>query len=192
MDAVVKSDKDTDKKITIKVAELKGGVVNSYVDKDFTITVTDKDNKDVSAYADGTLQVTKENSGVVDKLAAGTYTVTAKKTIDGGKELKLTRSIVITDSQATVTAERIADETTSTEAIAIAATNFKYVYDGKVYTAGDLTGKAGTIEATAAETVPGSVAKGNVFFKNATVKVPVADALYISVKVDLNKTITVK
>ena len=192
MDAVVKSDKDTDKKITIKVAELKGGVVNSYVDKDFTITVTDKDNKDVSAYADGTLQVTKENSGVVDKLAAGTYTVTAKKTIDGGKELKLTRSIVITDSQATVTAERIADETTSTEAIAIAATNFKYVYDGKVYTAGDLTGKAGTIEATAAETVPGSVAKGNVFFKNATVKVPVADALYISVKVDLNKTIAVK
>ena len=192
MDAVVKSDKDTDKKITIKVAELKGGVVNSYVDKDFTITVTDKDNKDVSAYADGTLQVTKKNSGVVDKLAAGTYTVTAKKTIDGGKELKLTRSIVITDSQATVTAERIADETTSTEAIAIAATNFKYVYDGKVYTAGDLTGKAGIIEATAAETVPGSVAKGNVFFKNATVKVPVADALYISVKVDLNKTITVK
>ena len=190
MDAVVKSDKDVDKKITIKVAELKGGVVNSYVD-DFTITVTDKDSKPVSAYSAGTLQVTKNNSGVVDKLAAGTYTVTAKKTIDG-KELKLTRSIVITDSQAAVTAERIADETTSTDAAAIAATNFKYVYDGKVYTAGELTGKADTIVATAAETVPGSVAKGNVFFKNATVKVPVADGLYISVKVDLNKTITVK
>ena len=190
MDAVVKSDKDVDKKITIKVAELKGGVVNSYVN-DFTITVTDKDNKEVSAYSDGTLQVTKNNSGVVDKLAAGTYTVTATKSIDG-KELKLTRSIVITDSQAAVTAERIADETTSTEATVIAATNFKYVYDGKVYTAGELTGKAATIVATAAETVPGSVAKGNVFFKNATVKVPVADGLYISVKVDLNKTITVK
>lgn len=190
MDAVVKSDKDVDKKITIKVAELKGGVVNSYVN-DFTITVTDKDNKEVSAYSDGTLQVTKNNSGVVDKLAAGTYTVTATKSIDG-KELKLTRSIVITDSQAAVTAERIADETTSTEATVIAATNFKYVYDGKVYTAGELTGKADTIVATAAETVPGSVAKGNVFFKNATVKVPVADGLYISVKVDLNKTITVK
>ena len=191
MDAVVKSDKDTDKKITIKVAELKGGVVNDYVN-DFTINVTDKDNKAVTEYANGVLQVTKNNSGVVAKLAAGTYTVTATKALANNKELKLTRSIVITDSQAAVTAERIADETTSTDATAIAATNFKYVYDGKVYTAGELTGKAGTITVTETDTVPGTVAKGNVFFKTATVKVPVADGLYISVKVNLNKTITVK
>ena len=191
MDAVVKSDKDTDKKITIKVAELKGGVVNAYVD-DFAIKVTDKDNNAVAEYANGALQVTKNNSGVVAKLPAGTYTVTATKALENNKELKLTRSIVITDSQAAVTAERIADETTSTDATAIAATNFKYVYDGKVYTAGELTGKAGTITVTATETVPGTVAKGNVFFKTATVKVPVADGLYISVKVNLNKTITVK
>ena len=191
MDAVVKSTDDTDKKITIKVAELKGGVVNAYVN-DFTIAVTDKDNKTVAEYEDGILQVTKNNNGVVAKLAAGTYTVTATKALENNKELKLTRSIVITDSQAVVTAERIADETTSTDATTIAATNFKYVYDGKVYTAGELTGKADTITATAAETVPGAVTKGNVFFKNATVKVPVANGLYISVKVDLNKTITVK
>ena len=191
MDAVVKSDKDTDKKITIKVAELKGGVVNDYVN-DFTINVTDKDNKPVTGYANGVLQVTKNNSGVVAKLAAGTYTVTATKALENNKELKLTRSIVITDSQAAVTAERIADETTSTDATAIAATNFKYVYDGKVYTAGELTGKAGTITVTETDTVPGTVAKGNVFFKTATVKVPVADGLCISVKVNLNKTITVK
>lgn len=138
-DAVIKADATADTVLTAHVYELKGGIKNkALVDTDITACLKDAKGNEANAVVtsgasvgtDGkiTININELSSG--KKLAAGNYTLTvAPKT--GNVIPTFTRTIVVTDSQSTVSVKRIA------ETEATAANCFEFYYEGSKLTTAD-------------------------------------------------------
>ena len=202
VDAVVDNTSDDnmkDKIITIKVAELKGGVTNSYVTPD-EISIT-KDGKEVSTAA--SFDVVKFEDGVATKAPTGTYVVTAKYTYrpEGASKdttVKLTRSFTVTDSQKVVTVARVSDTyNVGDDVSTIASEAFTYTYDGTVYTNNSKV-RDDNKDAKAVELqgTPKYVLSDHSYFvQKVTVKIPVTKGektVYFTVPVDVNKTVSLE
>lgn len=134
--------------IVIRVAELKDGVVNGYVNLSDNGNTTQDDNGNDIVIKRGTTVVTGSaisgsaltftaldvQSNTIDKEAAGNYSVEVYYTDNNNDRHRLTGGFVVTDSQSAVTFRRN-DVSTNASGIKEAIRNtFKFYYEGNELT----------------------------------------------------------
>ena len=129
-DAVIKADAKADTVVTGYVYQLNDNVKTAALTS-AAIKVELKDAKGVTSSAislndsDGKISIQVNNIDAGTKLAAGTYTVVVTP-VAGTNGPSFTRTFVVSDSQPTVTAKRIAESDTTD-----AKNCFEFYYEGK-------------------------------------------------------------
>lgn len=180
----------SDKLVTVKVAVLRGGVVDGYIDatktnyevvKGSTVVAT---NSAVSGDALTFEALTVDGSHTVAKAETGSYTV--KATFDGingePAKLTLTGGFVLTDSQAGIVATQQKDNAKGLSVEAAIADAYKFSYEGKTI----------TVSASDITKVDSTDLNNSTFVRTAYVNAPIVKdgtTYKVPVKVTFNATI---
>lgn len=195
------------KNVLIKVVETKGGVKSDYVNLDSNITVK-KDNKDCAEYTVASNTKTATFAAIstgaagtttpVTAAAAGTYVVSGKVSVSGTVYNVATATFVVKNDTAKVTVAQANNEVLATD-LSGGAELEKLVKKAFTFKFGstDLKFDGGTsnVSYVTAETTPASpayTANNVVFVKNVTLNVTFATGYTTTVKVDVNKSVTIK
>lgn len=188
LDTVVNGANDTNKQITIRVGEYKGGVLAGYADMAEVTVKKGNDATDKLSFTAGdkiaTVQATQNVSGsAVSKLATGTYTVTVKV-----NTTTLNGAFVITDSQTPVTVVRQKNTVSAATSEAVLREGFKFAYNGVEL---NFDGDAKIVGFDASPdkdlTTPGTK-----FIKSVSLEVRVADGIYVPITVTVNQSLIIR
>ena len=188
LDTVVNGANDTNKQISIRVGEYKGGVLAGYADMSEVTVKKGNDVTDKLSFNSGekiaTVQATQNVSGgAVSKLATGTYTVTVKV-----NTTTLNGAFVITDSQTPVTVVRQKNTVSAATSEAVLREGFKFAYNGVEL---NFDGDAKIVGFDASPdkdlTTPGTK-----FIKSVSLEVRVADGIYVPITVTVNQSLIIR
>ena len=188
LDTVVNGANDTNKQISIRVGEYKGGVLAGYADMAEVTVKKGNDATDKLSFTAGdkiaTVQATQNVSGsAVSKLATGTYTVTVKV-----NTTTLNGAFVITDSQTPVTVVRQKNTVSAATSEAVLREGFKFAYNGVEL---NFDGDAKIVGFDASPdkdlTTPGTK-----FIKSVSLEVRVADGIYVPITVTVNQSLIIR
>ena len=188
LDTVVNGANDTNKQISIRVGEYKGGVLAGYADMSEVTVKKGNDATDKLSFTAGdkiaTVQATQNVSGsAVSKLATGTYTVTVKV-----NTTTLNGAFVITDSQTPVTVVRQKNTVSAATSEAVLREGFKFAYNGVEL---NFDGDAKIVGFDASPdkdlTTPGTK-----FIKSVSLEVRVADGIYVPITVTVNQSLIIR
>ena len=188
LDTVVNGANDTNKQITIRVGEYKGGVLAGYADMaEVTVKKGNEATDKLSFTANdklATVQATQNVSGSgVSKLATGTYTVTVKV-----NTTTLNGAFVITDSQTPVTVVRQKNTVSAATSEAVLREGFKFAYNG-VELNFDGDAKIVGFDASPDKDLTTS---GTKFIKSVSLEVRVADGIYVPITVTVNQSLIIR
>ena len=194
LDTVVNGANDTNKQISIRVGEYKGGVLAGYADMSEVTVKKGNDATDKLSFTAGdkiaTVQATQNVSGsAVSKLATGTYTVTVKV-----NTTTLNGAFVITDSQTPVTVVRQSNSVQNVTGEAVLKAGFKFAYNGvELKFDGDAKIKEWKTSPDNAQLEPSLDGKFvTVFIKSVDLEVRVADGVYVPITVTINQSLIIK
>ena len=194
LDTVVNGANDTNKQISIRVGEYKGGVLAGYADMSEVTVKKGNDVTDKLSFNSGekiaTVQATQNVSGgAVSKLATGTYTVTVKV-----NTTTLNGAFVITDSQTPVTVVRQSNSVQNVTGEAVLKAGFKFAYNGvELKFDGDAKIKEWKTSPDNAQLEPSLDGKFvTVFIKSVDLEVRVADGVYVPITVTINQSLIIK
>ncbi len=188
LDTVVNGANDTNKQISIRVGEYKGGVLAGYADMSEVTVKKGNDATDKLSFTAGdkiaTVQATQNVSGsAVSKLATGTYTVTVKV-----NTTTLNGAFVITDSQTPVTVVRQKNTVSAATSEAVLREGFKFAYNGVEL---NFDGDAKIVGFDASPdkdlTTPGTK-----LIKSVSLEVRVADGIYVPITVTVNQSLIIR
>jgi hypothetical protein len=181
----------SDKDVTVKVAEYKGGVLYAYKTiTDADVTVTKADNASVSLVdttsgsAVKVSTLTATGNTVTGKAATGTYKVSVSY-----NGITLVKYFTVTDSQTAPAVATDAIKTTASTTITAAANEAFTIGGTSDYTITGVTYKSSTAVATDATTLTSGTTY-QVYVEDVTVNVTIG-TFTVATKVAVGKTITI-